>query len=243
MSVTREDAPKSSDATLKNLVANQGTLAPSFQSNVFNYVLNVSDDVDEIVFTATLSNHKGTVSGTTCNLNMGMNTCSLVVTAEDGSTNTYYVIVTRQKEDLEPDEKDYVEVTDLKVSIGTMNPSFQSDIYSYTLKLKEKVEWLDFTYLVHYDSTGDYQHGESYRCKLDASNECNIVVFSFDKTQQKTYQFKVEYDTNSNEELKPGEVENPQTGDGLTTTIIIGMIGISILAGVIFKKKNLLHKV
>lgn len=243
VSVTREDAPKSSDATLKNLVANQGTLAPSFQSNVFNYVLNVSDDVDEIVFTATLSNHKGTVSGTTCNLNMGMNTCSLVVTAEDGSTNTYYVIVTRQKEDLEPDEKDYVEVTDLKVSIGTMNPSFQSDIYSYTLKLKEKVEWLDFTYLVHYDSTGDYQHGESYRCKLDASNECNIVVFSFDKTQQKTYQFKVEYDTNSNEELKPGEVENPQTGDGLTTTIIIGMIGISILAGVIFKKKNLLHKV
>lgn len=242
--VTREKLQLSSDASLKDLSVDHGVLAPLFQTNVKNYVLNVSDEVDKIIFTPVLASNKANVNGTTCDLKMGVNTCNLVVTAEDGTTNTYQIMVMRQKENIEPVTKDYVDVSDLQVSLGELTPSFQPNVFSYTLKLKEKVEWLDFTYLVRYEQDGTNQHGESYRCKLDSDNKCKIVVYSYDKTNDKTYQFQVAYDSESvPEPINPGEVENPQTGDGITTSVGIGVIGFLVISYIFLKKKNLIRKI
>lgn len=241
--VTREENKKSSDASLKGLSVNHGTLSPEFHPNIKNYVLNVEKDIEEIMFTPILSSNLASVSGTTCKLSMGVNTCNLVVTAEDGTTNTISIIATRVSKE-EPITKDFVSVSDLDISIGQLIPNFQPDIFSYIIHLKEKTDWIDFTYVVHYEKENGYQKGETYRCNLDSNNMCKLVVSSYDQTNQKTYEFKVEYDNGtSSEVLNPDEVENPQTGDGISTGIIFLLVSSVFILYFVLKKKNKIQKI
>lgn len=87
----------SNDARLSQLTVSQGTLRPDFKSDVFNYTVAVSNSVKEIKLEAVAIDEKATVVGTgTKSLQVGKNTFTIVVTAEDGTTTqTYTVVVTR----------------------------------------------------------------------------------------------------------------------------------------------------
>nr|WP_307990702.1 CehA/McbA family metallohydrolase [uncultured Niameybacter sp.] len=87
----------SNDARLSQLTVSQGTLRPDFKAEVFNYTVAVSNSVKEIKLEAVAADAKATVVGTgTKSLQVGKNTFTIVVTAEDGiTTQTYAVVVTR----------------------------------------------------------------------------------------------------------------------------------------------------
>lgn len=91
----------SSDATLKSLVLGSGTLTPAFSSSVTQYSASVDFSVSSLAVTA-LKNHNGAsvyVSGNEA-LNVGTNTVSVYVTAENGAKQTYTITVTRGKNPL-----------------------------------------------------------------------------------------------------------------------------------------------
>jgi protocatechuate 3,4-dioxygenase beta subunit len=99
--------PPSTDATLSNLTVSQGTLTPAFAPTTTSYSDNVSNSVTSITVTPTVNESHATVTvnGTPVvsgspsepiSLNVGTNTITIVVTAQDGTTTkTYTVTVTR----------------------------------------------------------------------------------------------------------------------------------------------------
>ena len=119
-----------SNTSLSSITVSAGTLSPSFQQNVRNYTLEVENNISQITFRPTLSSVKSKIiSGTTCNLNVGSNTCDIVIEAENGDRGTYRVVVTRKNVTLSGDNT----LRSLGVNVGTLNPSFRSDIRNYTM--------------------------------------------------------------------------------------------------------------
>lgn len=97
----------SNNADLTNLALNSGGLSPAFNSAILNYTAAVSNATSSVTFTPIKADANATIqvngvtviSGTPSwpiNLNVGANTITTVVTAQDGTTaKTYTVVVDR----------------------------------------------------------------------------------------------------------------------------------------------------
>ena len=90
----------SADNSLKSLTISAGTLSPAFKYNTVNYTATVDYDVTNIAVSAVTSNDKATVESVTgnSNLKVGENVIKIVVKAENGTTATYAIKVTRLDE-------------------------------------------------------------------------------------------------------------------------------------------------
>ena len=129
VTVTRQAADtggstQSSDASLSGLLVSAGTLTPSFSAATTSYAVAVEHTVESVKLTPTV-NHAGatvTVNGAevasgspsgSISLSVGENPIEVVVTAEDGTTRTYRVTVTRaektQEKTLGAEEKALVD--------------------------------------------------------------------------------------------------------------------------------------
>lgn len=99
----------SNDATLSNLTISAGTLAPAFDSTVASYTDEVANEVTSVTVTPTAAsitaqgitvNGITVASGTASSaiaLEVGSNTISIVVTAQDGITLMTYTITVLRK--------------------------------------------------------------------------------------------------------------------------------------------------
>ncbi len=88
----------STDTTsLKNLVPNHGTLSPTFNKDTTEYNLTMSENIQEIIFTATPIEATSTVSNTTCALTNQTTSCKITVTDESKKTKTYTIYVKKEE--------------------------------------------------------------------------------------------------------------------------------------------------
>jgi hypothetical protein len=102
--------PTSTDANLSGLTYSSGALSPAFASSTIAYTQSVANNVSSITVTPTVNQANATVTvngaavatgvaSGSINLNVGANTVTTVVTAQDGSTTkTYTTMVTRAAE-------------------------------------------------------------------------------------------------------------------------------------------------
>lgn len=102
-----KEEKKSSNASLGSLVISAGTLSPEFSVATKDYTATVDYSCSSLAVTANPADSKASVTSVTGNdsLEVGENTVSVVVTAEDGSTSTYNIVVTRRAED-DPENAD-----------------------------------------------------------------------------------------------------------------------------------------
>lgn len=102
-----KEEKKSSNASLGSLVISAGTLSPEFSTATKDYTATVDYSCSSLAVTANPADSKASVTSVTGNdsLEVGENTVSVVVTAEDGSTSTYNIVVTRRAED-DPENAD-----------------------------------------------------------------------------------------------------------------------------------------
>ncbi|MXV17052.1 YDG domain-containing protein [Hufsiella ginkgonis] len=126
----------SNDATLSNLTLSSGTLSGGFSSGTTTYTATVGVMTSSITVTPTVNqaNASVTVNGTpvvsgnassSIALNIGSNTITVVVTAQDGSsTKTYTVNVTRN---------DYVTPTNPSTQVTFTNIATTSATVSWTV--------------------------------------------------------------------------------------------------------------
>ncbi len=124
-------------ATLLSLTTNNGTLTPGFTSNTYNYSLTVGYPVSNIAITPTVTDNNATVkvngnvvtsgnSSAPISLNVGANTITTIVTAQDGTTTqTYTLTVTRTGNSVST-------LYSLALSVGTLTPTFGINTYNYT---------------------------------------------------------------------------------------------------------------
>ena len=89
--------PKSSNANLASLAISPGTLSPAFSAATLNYSTTVGQDQTKITVSASPADSKSKVAlnGVQKSLATGKNTVKITVTAEDGSTKVYSLVVNR----------------------------------------------------------------------------------------------------------------------------------------------------
>jgi len=98
-----EEVTPSNNANLSGLTLSAGVLTPTFQPNVTNYSVNVTNDISSITVTPTTEDNNATIkvnnqdvingqSSQPINLNIGSNAITITVTAQDNSTKKTYTI-------------------------------------------------------------------------------------------------------------------------------------------------------
>ena len=140
----------SSNADLSSLSIDEGTPDLDFSSNTTTYEVAVVNSVDNITFTPTAADDTATINidGTPVpsgvpsvpvNLDIRDNSIFIEVTAEDKTTNTYTITVNRNI------LKDIADLCDLTLSVGTLDPIFDSNTISYKVAVGHSVESITFT--------------------------------------------------------------------------------------------------
>lgn len=138
----------SNDATLKSLAPNVGSLSPAFNSGTTNYTIgNIPANTGSITFNASVTDPKAIVtSGRTCNLSSKVTTCNIVVKAEDGTTKTYAIEVTKREEQpVEPAKNNDATLKSLDVSGFTLIPTFNKNTTSYNISVNNNITGLNVT--------------------------------------------------------------------------------------------------
>lgn len=137
--------PTSTDATLSALTLSSGALSPTFASGTIAYTQSVPNSVSTITVTPTVNdaNATVTVNGTAVatgvasgniNLNVGANTITTVVTAQNGTTKSYTTTVTR-----EAASSTDANLSGLAYSSGALTPAFASGTIAYTHSVPNSV--------------------------------------------------------------------------------------------------------
>ncbi|MBX9452656.1 MAG: cadherin-like beta sandwich domain-containing protein [Mesorhizobium sp.] len=140
----------SADATLSNLTASAGTLAPSFDPPTTAYAVAVDSATDSITLTPTAADANATIavegqvvaSGSASQqiaLAVGPTPIAVVVTAEDGATTqTYTVTVTRAA-------STDATLASLAPSSGSLDPAFDPATTTYAVAVDNSTDSLTLT--------------------------------------------------------------------------------------------------
>ena len=137
------------DATLSKLYIGGYTLSPTFNKNTNVYSISVGEAVGGLNVDATPTSSKAKVEVKGNNgWKYGMNTVTIVVTAENGNKNTYIINVNRKDPSGKQDNKSNDSyLNSLVVNGATISPNFDKDVSSYTVTVPYDMEKLDISYV------------------------------------------------------------------------------------------------
>lgn len=219
---------ESSNANLSNLGIRPNDFS-GFTSGTTTYNVTVPEDIESVEVYATAQDSSATVSGTgTKTLEYGANALSVTVTAEDGTTKTYTINVTRegteQEEEEQPEENTEVKNGLSNITIGDLEltPSFATDVYEYTVKYIGEDTSLDIqavatdpSYTVEILGNEELKEGENIITILVSDEEGNNVA---------TYQLTVNKSLIDEEALAREEEERQQQEQRKMFMIVGGVV-------------------
>ncbi|BFT69167.1 cadherin-like beta sandwich domain-containing protein [Paenibacillus sp. P36] len=182
--------PRSGNANLSGLALSRGTLNPIFAPNITSYEADVTNDVTSVTVTPTVSDAghatvtasvytssgnlkdgpftltSGTASPS-ITLDEGSNVIKVVVTAQDNTTKTYTVTVTRVG-------SSNANLSGLSLSSGVLSPVFASGTTNYSATVPNDVSVTTVTY-----NTADSHATADLRLNgASANNPVNLTVGS-----------------------------------------------------------------
>ncbi|WP_307298148.1 MULTISPECIES: cadherin-like beta sandwich domain-containing protein [unclassified Paenibacillus] len=140
----------SSNANLSGLSLSAGTLSPTFASGTTSYTASVSNATTSLTVTPTVADStasvtvngvavsSGTASGAIA-LAVGSNTITTVVTAQDATTRTYTLTVTREA------ATNNANLANILISVGTLSPAFDTTITAYNASVTATTSSIDIT--------------------------------------------------------------------------------------------------
>lgn len=134
--------PKSSDATLSSLSAEQTSLTPEFAPDITEYTAAmVLFDVSSLTIQAQTNHEKASVEILDNELSVGENLIRIKVTAEDGTEKVYKIRIEREQ------DPNYIPssnalLSELILSAGTLSPVFSPEITDYLVVVPYEVEQL-----------------------------------------------------------------------------------------------------
>jgi protocatechuate 3,4-dioxygenase beta subunit len=203
VSVTRAVANASSDATLSGLLLSVGALSPAFGSGTLQYTAEVGFSVNSLALTAVTTNSAATlrlngipqssgVMSYLLALNVGSNTFTLVVTAQDGITTlAYTVVVTRDAANV----SSVATLSALALSAGSLAPAFVPGTANYTAAVDNSVATITATAFTTSSTATLRINGGTVASGIASpalalvvgSNTLSLVVTAQDGTTTQTY--------------------------------------------------------
>lgn len=175
-----EEETKSDNANLKSLVVENFDIIPNFSSDVTEYTLDVTSEVNELTIKAEPEDSKATVTiKGEKELKEGENTVIISVDAEDGTTKLYEIKVTKKEETV-------FGLTSLKIKDA--NIEFKPDVYNYSINIKSDVDILEIQAVASEEgATVEITGNEELK---EGENIITIIVSSKDGEKKATYQIK-----------------------------------------------------
>ena len=194
-------APLSDNADLGGLTISSGTLSPQFSSSDITYTASVDNSVTQVTVTPTASDSSAaiTVNGNDVTSGTGHivtgltvdepNTVTVIVTAQDSTTKTYTITLTRAA------LSDNADLGGLTISSGTLSPQFSSSDITYTASVDNSVTQVTVTPTASDSSAAitvngnDVTSGNDYivtGLTVDEPNTVTVIVTAQDSTT-KTY--------------------------------------------------------
>lgn len=215
----KKDDEKSSNKNLSSLKIDGIDMEPAFNKDTTQYTAHVDGDVDELKINAKAEDSKAKVAiEGNKGLKEGDNIIKVKVTAEDDTTRTYFITVTKG-EGTEVDTK--LKLTQLSIARVNFEDTFKPDVYSYELDLTSYVKNLDITATPSQaDATVDISGNEEFK---EGQNVIVILLTSADGSETATYQIKVNV---------PAEVIEKAEAEEQDTTLYI-LIGIAVAVVII----------
>ena len=182
-------APLSGNNYLSYITCSNGTLEPAFDPDIREYSMTVPYEVDSLALDWGRDHSASWVDVSGNSLSVGPNTISLTVTAENGSTRTYYIYVTRQE------DPNYVPNTDatlsgLSASTGTISPAFDPAKTDYVVYVPYEVETIQISGTASDAKAKGVTQAASDKLQ-PGDNLLEVICTAEDGKTTKTYQIHV----------------------------------------------------
>ena len=236
-STTSEPEEESSNANLSNLGIRPNDFS-GFTPGTTTYNVTVPEDVESVEVYATAQDSNATISGTgNKTLEYGENALSVVVTAEDGTTKTYTINVTREEEEATEETTEVVNgLSNITIGNLELSPSFKTDVYEYTVKYIGEDTSLDIqavatdpSYTVEIVGNEELKEGENTITILVTDSEGNNVA---------TYQLTVDKSLVDEEALAREEAERKEQEQRRMFMIAGGIIAVILIIVIIIVIKR-----
>lgn len=239
---------KSGNARLKSLSISPVDFTGFKPDKNSGYSVTVENDITEVKVTAVASDSKSTVkiSGNK-NLQVGNNIVSIMVVAQDGTTNSYQVTVNRK-------DKDGTELTttvannldiylnSLSINGVELTPTFQKDVYEYEGTLTQDLSQVDIMPKANDDSVEISIVGNENFNR--GKNIITILLSSSKSAETKIYKITLSKEVIDQEliNIEQQNSINKQEKKKLIVKIILAAIALLGLALVIIKIKSIVKK-
>lgn len=192
------EASYSKNNNLKSLSVQGYNISPAFKSNITDYKVDVNSNTEQVTIVASKEDSRASISGVgTYDVSEGENKFNITVTAENGSTKTYKLIVNvidPNPINVTIDEKEYTVVKressletpqgfeKTKVTINEQEiPGFFNEINNFTLVgLKDKEGTIEY-YLYNKETNTYEKYAEA------ALDSFKIYPLKIDKQFNETY--------------------------------------------------------
>jgi hypothetical protein len=183
VTVTRAAATTAgNDCTLAGITVSTGALSPVFNPNTPNYFVNVANSVTGITLSATANHGAATVSGAgQKQLAVGVNTFQILVTAQDGTTRTYTVTVTRAAATTVSND---CTLAGIAVSTGTLSPAFNPNTTSYFVNAGSSVTGITLSATANHGAAAISGTGQKH---LDIGTNVFQILVTAQDGATKTY--------------------------------------------------------
>ncbi|MBR6033694.1 MAG: cadherin-like beta sandwich domain-containing protein [Clostridia bacterium] len=248
-----EDTPSaqqnlSFNTNLKSLRLDIATIIPEFSPSIFQYETNIDENIENIDVLATPEDSKSNISITgNNNLQIGRNTISIIVTAENGEKKEYKIVV--NKSELAKLSNSFLE--NLAIENAELIPEFRYDIYEYNAEIDNNIENVNILAVPQRKSANITIVGNDNLQPGD--NQITVMVTSEDGTTSNTYKINVhkkteaeeikeENENNKIEDIKlkgdSEELTRRDTTGHIIMAIVISLSTITTITILIWKYKN-----
>lgn len=178
---------QSSDNTLKSIVLSNGSLSPAFSPKTKNYTATVDNSVTSLSISATPTDQTAKVTSVSGNdnLQVGENTITITVKAENGVTAKYTIVVTRrdatdpENSEAQEEKKSY-EINGSNWGIST-EITEEEVLQDFTLS-SILIDNLEYPCL-------SFNNGSLDLIKMVSDDGLNTGFFVYDKDQGAIYPF------------------------------------------------------
>jgi hypothetical protein len=224
LTITVSDTTPSGNADLSNIRIN-GHLLSNFSPSVTEYTYHVPNEITDVSVTGSVYDSTATVQVTGGHgLLVGSNRVTLDVTAQNHSTKQYMVDIVRAN----GGSSSKTDLSGLVVNQGTLTPSFDPGITSYSFDVPNGTDSLSVTASVYDPNATIQMNGVPVASGMISnpislqvgSNVIQVVILAQDGVTSKTYTLNVTRSGHSSDSSSGG-------GGGVSSATISGQLTVS----------------
>ena len=237
---TTNTSKKSSNANLSNLGITPNDFK-GFKAQTTSYNVTVPTDVESVTIYANAQDSRAKVTGVgKQDLQTGENKFDVVVTAEDGTTKTYTLNITRdtssQNTENVPAKYTGDGLSNLNIENLELDPKFDTQKYEYTVKYFGEKDKLD----INATATDPYYIVEitGNEKLVEGENIINILVSDPDGNNVATYQITVKKALVDEEAIAREKQEQTKKMIIIGAGIALAIIVIIVIIVIIKKRSN-----